>query len=192
MYNIFLCIGCGQTDEGMTVNCFQLQSNNEYTVNSGTPGCDKAELVEKNGILYQVGGPLDSPHNMCHQVFTSQFMMPYEASFVLNFTVGEDNTPSGCGTLDGDWRFYKMRPINEPPHIYIGSPGYNGSPPCGANTYAPEGEALAEIVGIFARDHDAWQDAFFNAWEKMGINGYEKEMLTEGPTNGQLLAPFMH
>ena len=55
-----------------------------------------------------------------------------------------------------------------------------------------EGEALAEIVAIFAHDHDAWQDAFFNAWEKMGINGYEKEMLTEGPTNGQLLAPFMH
>ena len=44
---------------------------------------------------------------------------------------------------------------------------------------------------LFVHDHNAWQDAFFNAWEKMGINGYGKEMLTEGPTNGQLLAPFM-
>lgn len=189
--------GCSQSvvtnpDEGMTRNCFQLQSNNEYTLNWWTPGCDKAELVEKNGILYQVGGPLDSPENLCNTVAGhSAFMMPFEASFVLNFTVGEDNTPSGCGTLDGDWRLTNMRPINEPNHIYIGSPGYNGSPPCGANTYAPEGEALADIVALFARDHDAWQDAFFNAWEKMGINGYEKEMLTEGPSNGQLLAPFM-
>jgi len=189
--------GCSQSvvtnpEEGMTRNCFKLQSNNEYTLNWWTPGCDKAELVEKNGILYQVGGPLDSPENLCNQVPShSAFMMPFEASFVLNFTIAEDNTPSGCGTLDGDWRLTNMRPINEPNHIYIGSPGYNGSPPCGANTYAPEGEALADIVALFARDHDAWQDAFFNAWEKMGINGYEKEMLTEGPSNGQLLAPFM-
>lgn len=189
--------GCSQSvvtnpEEGMTRNCFKLQSNNEYTLNWWTPGCDKAELVEKNGILYQVGGPLDSPENLCNTVAGhSAFMMPFEASFVLNFTIAEDNTPSGCGTLDGDWRLTNMRPINEPNHIYIGSPGYNGSPPCGANTYAPEGEALADIVALFARDHDAWQDAFFNAWEKMGINGYEKEMLTEGPSNGQLLAPFM-
>ena len=174
------------------MNCFNLQDNGEYALNWWTPGCDQAKLVEKNGILHQIGGPPDSPQNMCNKVAgTGTFMMPYEASFVVNFTIAEDNTPSGCGVLDGDWRFQNMRPVNEPPHIYIGSPGYNGSPPCGANTYAPEGEALSDIVTLFAEDHDAWQEAFFNAWEKMVHNGYDIDMLTEGPINGQLLAPFM-
>jgi len=186
--------GCAQPElnEPMTMNCFNLQDNGEYALNWWTPGCDQAKLVEKNGILHQIGGPPDSPQNMCNKVAgTGTFMMPYEASFVVNFTIAEDNTPSGCGVLDGDWRFQNMRPVNEPPHIYIGSPGYNGSPPCGANTYAPEGEALSDIVTLFAEDHDAWQEAFFNAWEKMVHNGYDIDMLTEGPTNGQLLAPFM-
>ena len=75
--------------------------------------------------------------------------------------------------------------------IYKGSPGYNGSPPCGFNTYAPEGVASSDIVTLFAQDHDAWQEAFFNAWEKMGMNGYDKEILTEGPAIGHLLAPSM-
>ena len=69
--------------------------------------------------------------------------------------------------------------------------GYNGSPPCGFNTYAPEGEASSDIVTLFAQDHDAWQEAFFNAWEKMGMNGYDKEILTEGPAIGHLVAPSM-
>ena len=60
-----------------------------------------------------------------------------------------------------------------------------------ALTYAPEGMASADIVALFAEDHEAWQEAFFNAWEKIELNGYDQEMLTEGPANGQLLAPFM-
>ena len=118
-------------------------------------------------------------------------MFPFEAGFVVNFTVGEDNTPKGCGVLDGEWRLYNMRPVNEPNYIYPGQPGYNGSPPCGFNTYAPEGMASSDIVALFAEDHEAWQEAFFNAWEKIETNGYDQEMLTEGPANGQLLAPFM-
>ena len=74
---------------------------------------------------------------------------------------------------------------------FIGMQGYNGSPPCGFNTYAPEGEASSDIVTLFAQDHDAWQEAFFNAWEKMGMNGYDKEILTEGPAIGHLMAPSM-
>ena len=69
----------------------------------------------------------------------------------------------------------------------IGSPGYGGSPPCGPNTYAPEGEALADIVAKFAEDHDAWTESFFDAWEKIQLNGYSVEDLTEAPENGNLL-----
>ena len=44
---------------------------------------------------------------------------------------------------------------------------------------------------MFADDHDLWQKTFFDAWEKMQINGYDMTSLTEAPINGQLLAPFM-
>ena len=73
----------------------------------------------------------------------------------------------------------------------IGSPGEEGSTNCGPNTYAPEGEALADIVALFADDHDVWQETFFNAWEKMQSNGYESDELVEGPDNGQLQVPFL-
>jgi len=46
-------------------------------------------------------------------------------------------------------------------------------------------------VTKFADSHDEWQKSFFNAWEKMQLNGYKKEELMESPENGQLLAPFM-
>ena len=122
------------------------------------------------------------------------FLFPYEASFVVNFTIAEDNTPQGCGVLDGDWRLTNQRPVNEPNYIHAGQPGYNKSPPCGFNKYAPEGEALSDIVALFAENHDAWLEAFFSGLEKMGTNGYRKEnepKLNEGPANGQFLAPLM-
>ena len=44
---------------------------------------------------------------------------------------------------------------------------------------------------MFADDHNIWQKSFFDAWEKMQLNGYKIENLDEAPKNGQLLAPFM-
>ena len=66
-----------------------------------------------------------------------------------------------------------------------------GSTNCGPNTYAPEGEALADIVALFADDHDVWQATFFDAWEKMQTNGYELDELTIGPPNGEIQAPYI-
>ena len=40
-------------------------------------------------------------------------------------------------------------------------------------------------------DHDIWQKTFFNAWEKLQLNGYNLEDLKEAPVNGQLMASFM-
>ena len=75
--------------------------------------------------------------------------------------------------------------------MYIGSPGYDGSPPCGPNTYAPEGETSANIVAKFAGDHELWSETFFNAWEKMQLNGYITKDLAESLSYGNLLALFM-
>ena len=70
----------------------------------------------------------------------------------------------------------------------LGSKGEGGSTNCGRNEYAPEGMALADIVDLFAKDSQAWQEVFFNAWEKMQINGYELDDLTVAPAIGNLIA----
>ena len=41
---------------------------------------------------------------------------------------------------------------------------------------------------LFAEDHEAWQESFFNAWEKMQQNGYQQLELTQAPDNGHLLS----
>ena len=69
--------------------------------------------------------------------------------------------------------------------IYPGSPAHESNPGCQFVTYAPEGEALPDIVEKFADDHNEWQKSFFNAWEKMQKNGYDK--LTPAPSSGNLL-----
>ena len=96
----------------------------------------------------------------------------------MNFT-NVDNYARGCGSLDGQWRFEKSKePNGEKNKLYIGAPGYDGSPACEANKYAPEGEGLADIVSMFADDHDEWADTFFDAWEKMQLNGYKTEEIS--------------
>jgi len=78
--------------------------------------------------------------------------------------------------------------------LYIGSPGYDGSPPCGANTFRldNEEESSAEIVAKFADSNDEWSKSFFSAWEKMQMNGYNKVDLVESPENGQLQVKLMN
>ena len=71
--------------------------------------------------------------------------------------------------------------------IYVGSPQYENAPICQAVTHAPEGEALPDIVEQFAEDHDAWQEAFFDGWEKMQTNGYAQDNLAIAPREGNLL-----
>ena len=174
--------------------CFVEKSDGSGYDRKNLKGCDTAELFEKEGFMYQKGGPPMSQHAACGSSII-QFAFPYEVGFVLNFTE-INNYPRGCGPLDGDWRMRCPKPDSKwcpqdlqlPNRMYIGSPGFDGSPSCGKNTYAPEGEASADIVAKFADDHDEWQTSFFDAWEKMQLNGYTKEDLVVSPENGQLLA----
>ena len=75
--------------------------------------------------------------------------------------------------------FFQCRPSC----IHIGSKGYDGSPDCAKNSYAPEGIASADIVNEFAENHDLWQESFWDAWEKMGLNGYDVNKMGEGPSD---------
>ena len=40
----------------------------------------------------------------------------------------------------------------------------------------------------FAEDTEDWQFTFFNAWEKLQLNGYNVEDLTIAPENANLQA----
>jgi len=192
--------GCSIPSESylqMRQECFKQKADESGFDRNDLKGCETAELVEKDGFLIQKGGPAKSQDESCrHSIIP--FVMPYELGFVLNFTV-ENNFPRGCGPLDGAWRLTGMKPDCNSPfckghpksnRLYIGSPGYDGSPPCGPNTFKLQGEeeTSAEIVAKFAESNDEWSKSFFDAWEKMQLNGYKKEDLTEAPENGQLLA----
>ena len=141
--------------------------------------------------MVQTGGAPVSWEELCKSEGWT-FGLPYEVSFVVNFTVDGENRPRGCGGLDHvplefdheDTQFAH----GERYVIYPGSPGFKGSPACGLNTYAPEGEASADIVAAFAEDHDLWAETFLEAWAKLQTNGYDPEQLTVGPENSWLLA----
>jgi len=153
------------------------------------PGCEDAKIDPVTFV--QTGGPREDK-DLCRAEGRS-FGLPYEVSLVLNFTVDHDNHPRGCGPLDED--IMKGKKVEQlgggraplGPPIYDGSPGYHGSPPCGPNKYAPEGETTTDIVASFADDHDLWAKTFLEAWEKMQKNGYLKEELKNGPDSAGLL-----
>jgi len=200
--------GCSiptESDLQMRQACFKKKGEEDVTIadfdKEDREGCETAELVEKDGFFYQKGGPAMSQDESC-QNHIMLFVMPYELGFVLNFTV-ENNFPRGCGPLDGAWRLTGMKPDCNSKYckghpksnrLYIGSPGYDGSPPCGANTFRldDEEESSAEIVAKFADSNDEWSKSFFTAWEKMQMNGYSKVDLVESPENGQLQVQLMN
>ena len=76
--------------------CFDQNRNRK-----SLPGCETAELVERNGKTVQVGGPPIPWQSTC-QTTDNFFASPFEVSFAINFTT-IDNAPRGCGPLDGEW-----------------------------------------------------------------------------------------
>ena len=105
-----LILGCSlpsDSDLQMRKKCFVPKADgNGYDRKNGEE-CADAELFEKDGFLYQKGGPPLSENKKCKSGWA--FIMPFEVGFVLNFTV-IDNYPRGCGSLDGDWRFKSRKP----------------------------------------------------------------------------------
>ena len=106
-------------------------------------------------------------------------------SLVIDFDVDDTtNLPTGCGPLDDGWTATSSTP-NVP--MYVGSTDGN-KPSCESVQYAPEGLSLPDIVELFANDHDAWQKSFFDAWEKLQLNGYSLKDMKKAPANGKLMA----
>ena len=53
---------------------------------------------------------------------------------------------------------------------------------CPLNMEAYEdGETLSEITRSFGEDHDVWNKAFMEGWEKFVENGYKEGELVSGP-----------
>ena len=49
-----------------------------------------------------------------------------------------------------------------------------------------DGEGLADIMDLYASDHDAWIEDFLDAWPKMHSNGYAPGELMDGPESSWL------
>lgn len=101
---------------------------------------------------------------------------------MLDFELDEEFRPHGCkGSLDTQvkigwskfdfgnawWRY----PLTGETSVT-----------CGRNMERYEdGEALSEITVAFGEDHDVWNKAFMEGWEKISTNGYTKDQLVAGP-----------
>jgi len=200
-------LGCKRPDDNpdmeLRETCFKLINGNWKKLN-GIKGCKTAERFERDGMSFQRGGPLKYQNKTIPCMNQHQaFAMPYEVGFVIDFDIDEELIPKGCGQLDEKW--CNNQPgcsegntdnadnvgnfqYPNPAAIYPGIPGVNGAPACERNSYAPEDEALADIVARFADNAKEWQSTFFNAWEKLQMNGYNVEDLTIAPENGNLQA----
>ena len=171
--------------------CFTKVSGNKFE-RKNVPGCETAELIDRDGFKIQKGGPPDYGRTTWGCQGGWQFLMPYEMSLVLDFEVDpKTNLPTGCGYFDQEMTTDPLIHERNAIPIYVGSTEGNGdAPPCQAVTYSPDGDgkSLPDIVKLFADDHDAWQKTFFNGWEKLQMNGYNPNDLKIAPANGNLMA----
>ena len=172
--------------------CFIKVGENKFD-RRNTPGCEagNAELIDRDGFKIQIGGPPDNQRTTLRCQSGWQFLMPFEMSLVLDFDVDpKTNLPTGCGFFDKDGigeAFWDGKGVP----IFTNSEEGNGdAPPCKAVTYSPDDDkkSLPDIVKLFADDHDAWQKAFFDGWEKLQLNGYNPKDLKTAPSNGNLMA----
>ena len=74
--------------------CFGPRADGAFDHWTHISGCETAELIERNGFWVQRGGPPASRDSLCKKKSLT-FVMPYEMSFVMNFTIGEHHLPSG-------------------------------------------------------------------------------------------------
>ena len=125
-------------------------------------------MIDEQNIL-RGGGQMNHKHP-CEKSFL--FAMPYEVSFVYNFTVNEANYPSGCHPFEESLKNIWNRPLEDQ---YTTCPNTD---------YAPEGKSTSQIMMDFALDNVLWQRTFLETWQKMQANGYEN--LKDGPKSSWL------
>ena len=116
--------------------------------------CDNATIDQETGV--QIGGPRGGRYP---QGMSFAFYLPYEASFVKNFTVDAENHPRGCNIPE-------VFPEKSPRDITMKT-----TLNCGRSSFKLDGEdqSSADIVEEFADDHEVWADAFIKGWQVLSV-----------------------
>jgi len=154
--------------------CFKWDfDNSTYEKQSGLE-CDTASIDPKTGV--QKGGEPNYWWNIDRPSHSLAFFLVFEANFVNNFTVDDENHPRGCNIpdqlteLDGWGKMDYRDPIS-----------------CGPNNFRLPGESMSstEITEALADDHDLWEQEFLDGWAQLQKNGYG-DGLINGPENSWL------
>ena len=100
------------------------------------------------------------------------FALTYEVNMMYGFDVDEEFRPVGCaGALERMWY---------PENSEDAKSLTTNSCPLNMEAYE-DGETLSEITRSFGEDHDVWNKAFMEGWEKFVENGYQEGELVAGP-----------
>lgn len=166
--------GCNRPGESTSKNCFDhFDSDGNIVLKSGRKDknnlCVNTTFNEDRVQRYEDDRESNSGSQGCGTELT--FALNYEVNLMHGFDVDEEFRPVGCG---GDLEKMWFPETTEDEKITTLS--------CSPNIVAYEnGETLSEITTAFAEDHDVWNKAFIEGWEKMVENGYEKDDLIAGP-----------
>merc|ERR1711936_779602 len=145
--------------------------------NTWNPGCKEATINEETGV--QTGGPHYTSDLVGPSSYSFTFYLPYEMSFVMDFTVDEENHPRGCNIPD----VYPECDWGTDPHCE-----YNALPiKCGRTNFKLPGESQssADIVEEFGDNQQVWAKEFLEGWQMIQKNGYDNT-LKDGPKSSWL------
>jgi len=145
--------------------------------NTWNPGCKEATINEETGV--QTGGPHYTSDLVGPSSYSFTFYLPYEVSFVMNFTVDEENHPRGCNIPD----VYPECEWGTDPNCEYNKLKIK----CGRTNFKLPGESQssADIVEEFGDNHGAWAKEFLEGWQMIQKNGYDNT-LKDGPESSWL------
>jgi len=158
--------------------CFKWDyETDDYIRETSPPECseDSVSIDRDTGVQY--GGP-PAFHT---QSWSFTFFLPYEMNFVKDFDTGLENHPRGCNLAEvyPGWD----TPETQEEAREVGRIPIN----CTKSEFKLPGETQtsAEIVEMFAEDHEVWTTEFLEGWRLLQKNGYS-DTLEDGPENSWL------
>jgi len=172
--------GCNRLGEQRSKDCFDhFASDGSIVLKSGMKDrnkiCKTKDIqYDKNRIQRYGNDEPSTAKQGCG--FELTFALTYEVNLMNDFQLDEEFRPHGCnGSLDKMlWFKYAEETA--------GQRNYESTVNCPPNMERYEnGEALSEITTAFGEDHDAWNKAFLEGWEKFVENGYDEDELVVGP-----------